>query len=254
MPDEIRPLLRLAGKYRREKIEGFDAYRFAFGEEKVLLIKSGMGLDNGAAAAHALVKAKPCIIINFGFCGGVKPGPRVGDIVMAQRILLNREALFSPQSGIVEEDAKRLARFLADALNGRELQVYGGTFVTTAGIRSKDEMANLIPVWALNPVLEMETAAVAKAAAKEMVPFLAVRGVSDDASEELGFSIDELTDSSMKLRFGKVLLTVARKPRIIPQMLRLAKNSRAAGESLALAVAALLEDTDELPLKRIRRH
>jgi len=253
MAEEIRPLLRLAGKYRKEKIDGFEAYRFTFGKEKVLLIKSGMGLDNAAAAAKVLIKAQPCIVMNFGFCGAVKAGPQVGDIMVAQRILLNRENLFSPQSGIVEENAKRLCRTLTDALNGKDFRVHGGAFITTSEIRNKVEMSRLVPAWAPNPVLEMETAGVAKAVATDGVPFLAVRGVSDDAGEELGFSISELTDAEMKLRVGKVLLTVARKPRIIPQMLRLAQNSKKAAQNLALALAVLLEDTDELPLKRVRR-
>ncbi len=253
MPEEIRPLLRLAGKYKKEKIEGFRAYRFGYGEEKVLLLQSGMGIDNAVSAAHALIKAKPCIIVNFGFCGAVKAGPRVGDIMVAQRILLNRGNLFSPQSGIIEEEAKRLTRSLSDLFNDKGFRVHGGAFVTAAEIRSKAEMATMVPSWAPNPVLEMETAAVAKAAAKEGVPFLAVRGVSDDAGEELGFSISELSDGRMKIRLVKVLLTVARKPWIVPQMLRLARNSKKAGENLALAVVAMLEDTDDLPLKRIRR-
>jgi adenosylhomocysteine nucleosidase len=252
MPEEIRPLLRLAGKYGREKIDGFDAYRFTYGREKVLLIKSGMGLDNAAAAALALIKAKPCIIVNFGFCGAVKEGPQVGDIMVAQRILVSRDNLLSPQSGIVEEDAKRLSRSLADVLNDREFRVYSGAFITAAEIRNKVEMARLVPTWAPNPVLEMETAAVAKAAAEGGVPFLAVRGVSDEAGEELGFSISELTDARMRIRIGKVLKSVAGKPWIIPQMLRLAKNSARAGKNLALAIAAMLEDTDELPLKGTR--
>jgi adenosylhomocysteine nucleosidase len=252
MPEEIRPLLRLAGKYRRERIDGFDAYRFTYGKEKVLLIKSGMGLVNAASAALILIKAKPCIIVNFGFCGAVKEGPQVGDIMVAQRILLNRENLFSPQSGIVEEEAKRLSRSLADALKDRDFRVHGGAFITAAEIRNKAEMARLVPTWVPNPVLEMETAAVAKAAAMEGVPLLAVRGVSDDSGEELQFSISELTDARMEIRIGKVLRTVAGKPWIIPQMLRMAKNSRKAGESLALALAVMLEDTDELPLKGTR--
>ncbi|HEX9024091.1 MAG TPA: phosphorylase [Geobacteraceae bacterium] len=253
MPEEIRPLLRLAGKYKKERLAGFRAYRFTFGEEKVLLVQSGMGLDNAAGAAHALVKAKPCIIVNFGFCGAVKAEPKVGDIMVAQRILLNKGNLFSPQSGIIEEEAKRLTRSLSDTFSDRDFRAHGGAFITSAEIRSKAEMATMVPSWAPNPVLEMETAAVAKAAAKEDVPFLAVRGVSDDAGEELGFSISELTDSRMKIRLAKVLFTIARKPWIVPQMLRLARNAKRAGENLALAVAAMLEDTDDLPLKRIRR-
>ena len=255
MPEEIRPLLKMAGKYTKEKIDRFDAYRFTHGNVKVLLVKSGMGLENAASAANVLIKTlKPALIVNFGFCGGVKPGPQVGDIIVAHRILLNRDTLFSPQSGIVEEDAKLLSRSLADSLADRGFTVYGGAFITCADIKSKAEMARSIPSWANNPVLEMETAAVALTAARGGVPFIALRVVTDDAGEELDFTIGELTDERMNIRIGKVLMAVARKPRIIPQMLRLSKNSGRAGENLALAVVMLLEDTDDLTIKRERRH
>jgi adenosylhomocysteine nucleosidase len=254
MPEEIKPLLRLAGSYKKERIEGFDTYRCTFGKEKALLVRSGIGLENAAAAANILIKqAKPCLIVNFGFCGAVTPGPQVGDIIIAQRILLNREDLFSPQSGIVEEEAKRITRFLSDTMSFSEVPVYGGVFVTCAEIKSKSEMARQLPSWVKNPVLEMETAAVAMAAAKGGTPFIAVRSISDDASEELGFSISELSDEMMNIRLGKTLLTIAKKPMIIPQMLRLSKNSRKAGENLALAITGLLDDAEELPCKKIIR-
>ena len=249
MPEEFKPLLKISGKYKKEKIEGFDAYRFTYGKEKILLIKSGMGLKNAAAATITLIKsAEPCLIVNFGFCGGVTPGLEVGDIIVAQRILMNKETLFSPQSGIVEEQAKRITRALASTLGGKIFNVHGGTFITTAEIRSKADMARLVPSWAKNPVLDMETAAVARAAAKEGVPLISLRGVSDDAGEELGFSIGELTDGKMNMRIGKVIITVAKKPWIVPQLLRLAKNSREAGRNLALAMAALLEDEELLQM------
>ena len=59
--------------------------------------------------------------------------------------------------------------------------------------------------------------------------------------EELDFSIMELTDREMRISVRKVLWTVARKPRIIPQLVRLGKNSRLAGENLAVVVLAVLE-------------
>ena len=45
----------------------------------------------------------------------------------------------------------------------------------------------------------------------------------------------------MNIRLGKVLWTVAKKPWIVPQLLRLSGNSRIAEKSLATALAALLE-------------
>jgi len=88
----------------------------------------------------------------------------------------------------------------------------------------------------------METAAVAQVAAEGNVPLLALRAVSDGAGEELGFTIEEFTDREMNVRVGKVLLTVARKPWIVPQLLRLARNASIAGENLATAILVLLEN------------
>ena len=253
MKEEINPLLRLADSCKKERIDVFDACCLTFGKEKVILVRSGMGVENAAAATDNLIrKAKPSLIVNFGFCGAVMPGPQVGDIVVAHRILLNRENLFSPQSGIVEEDAKRVTRYITDNMAGRNITVYGGVFITCTEIKNKLEMAYLVPSWVKNPVLEMETAAVAMAAAKGGVPLMALRGVSDDAVEELGFSISELYDNKMNLRIGKVLLAVVRKPWLIPQMFRLSKNSRKAGDNLALAITSLLEDTGDLRIKRER--
>jgi adenosylhomocysteine nucleosidase len=253
MPEEFMPLLRMAGKYKRERIGGFDAYRFSFGDEKLLLVRSGMGLENAAAATEFLINdGKPGFLIHFGFCGGITTGLRMGDIVVAQRILTNREALFSPQSGIDEEGAKLLTRSLSDTLAEKDLSVCGGTFITVAGIRRKEEMSRLVPSWAKNPVLEMETAAVAMTAARKGIPLVAVRCVSDEAGEELGFSIGELTGDGMRIRIGRVLLTLTKKPWIIPQMMRLSRNSKTAGENLALAICAMLEDTAELRMERER--
>jgi len=251
MKDEISPLLRLADSCKKERIDDFDTFRLTFGKEKVIIVRSGMGVENAAAATDTLIrKAKPSLIVNFGFCGAVMPGPQVGDIVVAHRILFHREDLFSPQSGIVEEDAKRITRSITDNMAGRNITVYSGVFITCTEIKNKLEMVYLIPSWAKNPFLEMETAAVAMAAAKGGVPLMALRGVSDDAVEELGFSISELSDKRMNLRIWKVLLAVLRKPWIIPQMFRLSKNSRKAGENLALAITSLLEDIGDLPLER----
>jgi adenosylhomocysteine nucleosidase len=70
--------------------------------------------------------------------------------------------------------------------------------------------------------------------------------VSDGADEELGFSLDEFVDEEMKVRLWRVLKAVARKPRIIPQLLRLAGNVKQAGNNLTDALVRVLGD---LPLR-----
>ena len=57
----------------------------------------------------------------------------------------------------------------------------------------------------------------------------------------LGFAIEEMTDSKLDIKIGRVLLTLAIKPWLVPQMLRLAKNSRKAGKILVMIIAATLK-------------
>ena len=82
---------------------------------------------------------------------------------------------------------------------------------------------------ATNPVLEMETAAVAQVAHELKVPVAALRAISDGSDENLDFSIEDFADQAMRISIWKVFLTLARKPHILPQLLRLGRNSRLAG-------------------------
>ena len=195
MPEEIKPLLRRIGAYAGEECDGFEAWRFNLGRCEILLIRSGMGPERAAAATRALIAAaRPELIINFGFAGAVTGGTGLGDIVVADRILLYRERLFPEQPGNLAGKAEKVAGLLNRRLGGKEMQIRRGTFVTATGIKNKREMAEQLPAWATNPVLEMETAAVAQAAYEGNVPLIAIRAISDGAEEELRFAIEELTD------------------------------------------------------------
>jgi adenosylhomocysteine nucleosidase len=119
-------------------------------------------------------------------------------------------------------------------------RVFAGLFATTTAIMQKSRLAALLPVDAPFPVVEMESAAIALLAGENGIPFVGIRTVSDPFDEELGFSLDEFCDERMRIRISKVLFTVARKPRIIPQLIRLARNSRVAAASLSQAVERLL--------------
>jgi adenosylhomocysteine nucleosidase len=115
-----------------------------------------------------------------------------------------------------------------------------GAFITCDIIQDKRSLASLLPAGAANPVVEMESAAIARVTAEHGIPFLGVRTISDPWDEELDFTIDEFCDDTMRIRPTKVLATILRRPRIIPQLIRLALNSRVAAAGLAKAMQRLL--------------
>lgn len=239
MPEEIAPLLRRVGKeVRRERSAGWNLYRFERSGVPVTLIESGMGPHHAAAATAALIElAAPQLLLNFGFAGAVRSGLEVGDLVLANRVLLFEHGCFQEQVPPDPALAERLARALP--IGGLNLK--RGSFITAAQITNKASLGQLLDGSLAHPALEMETAAFLVEAARAEIPAVALRGISDAAGEELGFSLEEFCDAELRIRLPRVLVTVLRKPWIIPQLIRLAGNTRRAGESLAAGVFLALE-------------
>jgi adenosylhomocysteine nucleosidase len=204
----------------------------------VALIESGMGPAHAADAARALIAAAaPRVLVNFGFAGGVLPGLRAGELVLAER------AYRLEGSTIVEAprpDAA-LSRLVGEACRAAGLELRTGSFITACGITRKDELAASVKAELALPVLEMETAAVLQVAHEAGIPVVALRGVSDAADEELGFSIEELCDRELNLSPTRLVMTLARKPYLVPQLIRLAGNARKAGRGLARGVEIALQ-------------
>lgn len=238
MPDEIRPFLRLAGTAQRVRNTRFPTWRLRIGNADVFLMESGMGISRAAEATEALVaEASPAVILSFGFGGAVVPGMGVGDLAIGVKNWLAGTEGLVPCHGIDRELAGEIATKLDKSFGS----ITRSDIITTPRILSKGELAHSLPAGILSPILDMETAAVAEAANRHGIPLVALRAVSDDAAEELSFSLDEFTGQDMTIRPQKVLATIVRKPWIVPQLLRLARNSRVAGRRLAQGALSISE-------------
>lgn len=115
-----------------------------------------------------------------------------------------------------------------------------GSFVSCDSILNKKQLAELLPKSVKQPVVEMESTPVARVAFEHGISFLGIRAISDPWDEELSFSISEFCDDEMRIRAPRVFTTILRRPYIIPQLIRLARNSRKAAKSLGEAVEQLL--------------
>ncbi|GFO70692.1 MTA/SAH nucleosidase [Geomonas limicola] len=243
MPEEIAPLLRRVGKPRKEHRVGYNWYRFEVSGVPVTLIESGMGLRHAQAATRALIEdAAPQLLLNFGFTGAVRPGLEVADLVLAERVL------FLAEDRVIEQPipAPGLVQAVSASLASGTQRMVQGTVITAASITSKQALQARLPSELPHPVLDMESAAFMTEAARAGIPALVLRCISDAADEELGFSLDEFCDADLKIRLPRVLWTIARKPRIIPQLIRLADNTSRAGKSLATGVHGALETLVEV--------
>jgi adenosylhomocysteine nucleosidase len=237
MPEEYRAVVQALGVTSYIKPGALRGRIFSCYGHEFLLVESGIGFDNAARAVEAIIEdLRPDLLITTGFCGGIAPELQAGDVVVAKNIVIANGATFEEVPVCLSATGQN---FVArQALEGK--RVFGGTFISSAVITSKKQLAGMLSTQYTNQVVEMESAAVAIIAAEKKVPLLAIRAVSDDAAEELKFSIDEFCDSDMRrIRLHKVLQTILCKPHITPQLIRLAFSSRTAAKSLTAALSRM---------------
>lgn len=230
MPEESAAVLKGAKQRDKSLLSGRKQYHTQIDGHDIVLIESGMGMLNAGWAATALAAEQPDLMISAGFGGAVLPGLSVGDAVVAEQVL-------HWDGGGFEEV---VIGFYGRNAVAAELSLSRGAFITCDIIQDKRSLASLLPTGTANPLLEMESAAIARVAAAHGIPFLGVRTISDPWDEELDFTIDEFCDDTMRIRPAKVLATILNRPRIIPQLIRLARNSRLAAAGLATALRRLL--------------
>lgn len=234
LPEERVALVKKLQQVKRRVVNGVPLYNGTLGTRTICVVEGGMGTAAASRATKILLaEMKPNLIVSAGFCGALRPEVKVADLVVSRQMCAV-DGQGMRQIPIVGGELS--AARLSAELQSRGLRTWQGTFITTSRIVTKADMAAELPEDLPVPVLEMESAAVAQAAAAAGVPFLGLRSVSDAADEELGFSLDELTDKQFQISIPRVLLACLKKPRIIPQLARLAANSGRAGKSLGTAL------------------
>jgi adenosylhomocysteine nucleosidase len=237
MPEETGAIVRALGQIRKNQGGTYAVRQAQVAGHELTVIEAGMGFDNATKAARLLVEElRPDLLVSAGFCGGIRAGLEVGDAVLATGLVV-------VSAGGLKPVAARIPSACADLVSsqaGEGPRLFAGLFVSTRSIMKKERLAALLPTDAPHPVVEMESAAIALAAAEYGIPFIGLRTVSDPFDEELGFSLDEFCDAQMRIRIPRVLATISRKPRIIPQLIRLASNSRIAAASLSDSFGRLL--------------
>lgn len=237
MKEECQPLLRRVGQHQSCRMGRFPAWRFQLGERDCLLVQSGMGLKHASAAAHALLaEASPQVMVSFGVAGAAREGPRIGDVVALGSVALLAAGTAGPPLPLTRWSAEAQQAITA-ALQPRGASFWWGTALTTPGSQLVGPQADGLE----NPLLEMETAAIAQACAETGVPLMVLRGVSDNPAEPLPLDLGSVVDENARLRPARLLAALARRPTIVFKVRRLYRNIALAAENTALALLAALE-------------
>ena len=190
--------------------------------------------DGPRRAKHGLAalcaRHRPSLVIGAGVAGGLTADLGTGDLLVAHRVL-DSDGEVTPWP-----DAARVVYAAAKpgARQGTLLSVEK-PLVTAADKAAAAASAGPPPA-----AVDMESAAWARAAAAQGVPYLIVRIVTDTAEEELPGYLSRCMDSEGGIRRSSVALSALAHPRSIPTLRRIRRTVLDCAERLASFVTALV--------------
>lgn len=206
-----RNFMRLPGEW--------PVFETMIGGARVRAILTGMGQDHALNASKRSFGYKPDICISTGLAGSLRSGYRPGDILAARlvsevgepvAVASHRELL----STAVDCGARHIERLATSK-----------TLVTRA--EQKRELGNQAEA------VDMESYTILAEAARCGVPAVAIRAISDTVEFDMPYDFERARDSQGQIRVMEVVSQVLRRPSGLPDLLKLARDSRFASRRLA---------------------
>ncbi len=191
--------------------------------ESALLRLAGMGPDRAGRAADALVVEGTTALISWGCAGGLQGSILPGTLILPEKILTSDPEPFFVDISWRERLLRRLQGHL-DIVTGPLIEsrnVLSSSLEKTALFEKSGALA-----------VDMESAAVARVAAAAQLPFLAVRAISDSARWAIPPPFLDATDVFGRVRHFQLLMGLARRPQLLPSLIRLGVSFRAAQNTL----------------------
>src|SRR6516165_1003223 len=201
---------------------------------QVVVLETGLGAAAMETAIQWLLKAplfgnvplRPKLVLLAGFSGALRPGQRVGDLVLATEVA-DQDGNVWPATWpgeLAAPEWKTLAR---------------GRILTVPALIAEPAMKRSLGERFGAAAVDMESAALARLCHQRGVPFGCLRAISDDLDTPLSPHLGRL------LRRGRVspwrlALALARHPLMAGELWRLAGATRHAARELSKALGALL--------------
>ncbi len=235
LPLEVRPFLRrIKGKARRDL--GLPAWEWEAGSAVVAL--SGMGEAAARRAGETLLgRCRPEVLVSVGFGGALTPGLAIGDLVLGETFWHYNPDTRKLEAGPHPAPPRPRPR-LCGALEQAGLTAVTGSVVTTSRIIHKGREGE--PLAGLpQPVLDLETGALAELAAARGLAFLSLRAITDAAGEEIPEFLHTAGDQGATVGVGAALRWLGADFRRLSDLLALWRRSRGAAQRLAQALLVL---------------
>lgn len=208
--------------------------RIAVGNRVLLLARTGVGPDHAEATACRLLDETPiAAAVSLGVAGGLSPQAQTGDLIVGNRVILRRNSRL--ESFPCDSDLQDTAATILRRWGSRHCL---GPILTVDRIVLTEEKHRLA-VESGAMALDMESAAIASAAAARSIPFLVVRGVLDTVDEDLAMGFDQFLDGRGEPQPLPLIRYLITHPFTVPHMVGLGLRTKAVCARLGLLLQEL---------------
>lgn len=223
-----RPLLIVTGLYSEARIAAGAGMTVICSSSDPDQLRAQLG-----AFDHGSVRG----IISFGIAGGLDPSLRPGDLVVANEVM-TADTRWATAAALSEN--------LVERTNIGRRKIVGGTIVGAEEIilHPRDKISLHKETGAT--AVDMESHIAAAYAASVGLPFAALRVINDPASRSLPAIALNALKPNGDICPRKVLRGVARKPTVIPSLMRTAHDFNQAIATLRRCRSLLLQSSGSL--------
>lgn len=190
------------------------------------LLQSGIGPERAALAADRLLADGVRALLSWGVAGGLDPALRPGDLVLC------RQVRWEEGEAAVDADWFDGLHAALDATGG--IASTGTLWSQRTAVMSTQEKRRLAITHAAT-VVDMESAAVARAARRAGVPFAILKAVCDPAGYALPDAASSLLRVDGSLQTGRLLLMLSQGSGAWRALWRMRRDYRAACTGLRRA-------------------
>jgi adenosylhomocysteine nucleosidase len=235
---EIAPFKRHLKNRRPLEHRDLRGFRAAHGETEVLAIATGMGLAHARAAALRAFDLYPDakLAIGTGVAGALTDGLAPGDLVLADRVMVQHDAVTQPER-LIRIDGELLGE-LGRRLDAAGLRFASGGMLSARRVLSGGAEKRLARKNTGAIAVDMETASIAEQASARGVSFTCLRAIIDQVDEEVVGAT--LTDESGEVSVRAATAYLLRNPGDLLKLPRMMANLNRATRSLAAGLEAIL--------------
>jgi nucleoside phosphorylase len=205
--------------FRQVAHDPFALYASEIAGSPVRVVLTGMGTRAARQAMRWALASPADVCISSGLAGALNPELDVGD-VLAARVVCQAQRELAVASDhqllVVARDAG--ARQVERLLTSERLVVHAAEKMALAGEAD---------------AVEMESFVILAEAARHGVRAVAIRAVSDSASDTLPYDFERACDPRGQVRLSALVADLIRQPQRLPAMLRFARDCRLASRRLA---------------------